>query len=122
MAIPRPAPEQRKWWVIGIVGVLIGIGLATWWGISATRGGSWDNGPFTVNDSRSVKVTFYVTNQDGKPVRCTLEAQDITHNRVGVLTVNLPASHYTTTEYTQFVWPVIVATSFPVAASHTRTA
>ncbi|MBB2894548.1 DUF4307 domain-containing protein [Flexivirga oryzae] len=103
MAIPRPAPEQRKWWVIGIVGVLIGIGLATWWGISATRGVSWDNGPFTVNDSRSVKVTFYVTNQDGKPVRCTLEAQDITHNRVGVLTVDLPASHYTTTEYTRTI-------------------
>lgn len=103
MAIPRPAPEQRKWWVIGIIGVLLGVGLATWWGISATRGVSWQNGPFTVNNSRSVEVTFYVTNQDGRPVRCTLEAQDITHNRVGVRTVDLPASSYTTTSYTRTI-------------------
>jgi len=103
MAIPRPAPEQRKWWVIGIIGVLVGIGLATWWGIAATRGVSWDNGPFTVKNSRSVEVTFYVTNQDGRPVRCTLEAQDITHNRVGVRTVDLPPSTYTTTEYTRTI-------------------
>lgn len=103
MAIPRPAPEQRKWWVIGIVGVLIMTAGAIWWGISATRGVSWDNGPFKVVNDRSVQVTFYVTNQDGKPVRCTLEAQDISHNRVGVLTVNLPASHYTTTSYTRTI-------------------
>lgn len=103
MAIPRPAPEDRKWWVIGTIGVLIGIVLASWWGISASRGISWDNGPFTVNDARSVQVTFYVTNQDGKPIRCTLEAQDITHSRVGVLTVDLPASSYTTTSYTRTI-------------------
>ena len=109
MAIPRPAPEQRKWWIIGIVGVLIGIGLATWWGISATRGVSWENGPYKVDGSRSVQITFYVTNQDGKPVRCTLEAQDITHNRVGVLTVDLPPSHYTTTAYTRTVKTVSTA-------------
>ncbi|RNI22263.1 DUF4307 domain-containing protein [Flexivirga caeni] len=103
MAMPQLTPEQRKWWIIGIIGVLAATGIATWWGISATRGVSWDNGPFTVKDSRSVEVTFFVTNQDGKPVTCTLEAQDITHNRVGVLTVNLPASNHLTTSYTRTI-------------------
>ena len=76
---------------------------AVWWGISATSGVSRDNGPFTVVSDRSVKVTFYVTNQDDKPVRCRLEAQDIKHDRVGVRTVDLPASHYRTTEYTRVI-------------------
>lgn len=103
MAIPRPAPENRKWWVIGTIGVAVMTAMAIWWGISASSGLSYDNGPFKVVDARSVQVTFYVTNQDNKPIRCTLEAQDIGHNQVGVLEVNLPASGYTTTEYTRTV-------------------
>ncbi|NNG39996.1 DUF4307 domain-containing protein [Flexivirga sp. ID2601S] len=103
MAIPRPAPEHRKWWAIGIVGVLVMSALAVWWGVSASKGLSWNNGPFTVVNDRSVRVTFYVNNQDGKPVRCTLEAQDINHSRVGVLTVDLPAHTFDTTEYTRTI-------------------
>ncbi|GGB46878.1 hypothetical protein GCM10011492_42510 [Flexivirga endophytica] len=103
MAVPRIPPEQRAWWIIGTIGVLIMTAGAVWWGISATSGVSWDNGPFTVVNDRSVKVTFYVTNQDDKPVRCRLEAQDIKHDRVGVRTVDLPASHFRTTEYTRVI-------------------
>lgn len=103
MNLPRLTPEERKWWVIGIIGVLIMTAGAVWWGISATRGVSWENGAFVVKNDRSVQVTFYVTNQDGKPVTCQLEAQDISHGRVGVVTVQLPASQFRTTVYTRTI-------------------
>lgn len=79
------------------------IGIAIWWGIAASSDMSFDVAQFHVVNDRRVDLTFIVTNQDGKPVTCTIEAQNSNHNRVGVMTVDLPASQYTTTEYSRTI-------------------
>ncbi len=109
MRITRPAPGQLKWWVIGIVGVLAASAIAVWFGISATRGVSWADAGYHIVDSSRVDVTFDVIHQDGKPVKCTLEALDIKHAQVGEVTVKLPPSEHPSTRYTRTVKTVAKA-------------
>lgn len=100
MAIPKPAPGQGKWWVIGVVGVAVMTAFATWFGISASRG--VDFGVAQVNNinDRSIELVFNVGNQDGKSVTCDLEAQDYSHNEVGVANVTLPPTKKAVAQYT----------------------
>lgn len=120
MALPRPAPGTGKWWVVGSIGITLGVIASVWFGLSATKGLSWsDAGHEVVSDSQ-VSVTFDVTNQGGKPVSCTLEALDLSHGQVGVVTVDLPASDYTTTRYTRSVSTATRATTGTVDSCRYR--
>ena len=38
MPLPRPAPGTTRWWVVGIVGCLLAVGVIVWWGIVGTVG------------------------------------------------------------------------------------
>ncbi len=109
MRITRPAPGQLKWWVLGTIAVLIGCALAVWFGISATRGVSWADAGYRIVNSSRVDVTFDVIHQNGRPVKCTLEALDIKHAQVGEVTVKLPPSDYDSTRYTRTVKTVAKA-------------
>ncbi len=103
MQIPAAPTSQRRWWVIGGVLVAIGIALATWWGVSASRGISWEQAQNKVVSKTQVDVTFDVINQNGKPVTCTLIAYDLNHTQVGKVDVQLPGSTFQSTRYTRSV-------------------
>lgn len=96
--LPRPAPGQLRWWVIGTVGILAGIGLATWWGLSATLGQpSWQTISYKVVSDEQVRVDFQVTRPGGAALSCTVEALSRDFAPVGTSTVTVAASPDETT-------------------------
>ena len=75
MPLPRTAPGTLKWWVIGSIGVALGVALAIWFGLSATLGlPSWQTMGYRVVDDGSVWVDFEAHSPDGKDLICTVHA------------------------------------------------
>ena len=75
MPLPRTAPGTLKWWVIGSIGIAIGVALAIWFGLSATVGlPTWQVTGYKVVDDDSVRVDFEVHSPDGKDLTCTVQA------------------------------------------------
>jgi len=75
MPLPRPAPGTLKWWVIGTIGIGLGVALATWFGLSATLGQpTWQTVGYKVVDNESVRVDFEATSPDGRTLVCTIQA------------------------------------------------
>lgn len=103
MQLPTPPAGQGKWWVIGTVGVVVMTALAIWFGLAASSGVQWSDAGNDVVSDTQVRVIFDVTNQNGRPVTCTIEAQDVNHSQVGVTTVDLPASSMDSVRYTRTV-------------------
>ena len=96
--LPRPAPGQLKWWVIGTVGILGGVALAIWFGLSATMGQpAWDTLGYKVVSDQQVRVDFQVYRPGGKALTCTIEALAVDFSPVGTTTVKVPASTDETT-------------------------
>jgi len=85
----------RRRWTIGLIiaaGVVIA-GLFAWMTIAnALDDVSADTTGFTVDDARSVTLSFQMTAPVGRTVACVLEAQDEDHGVVGWKVVQLPAS------------------------------
>jgi len=98
--LPRPAPGQLKWWVVGTVGILAGVGLAIWFGLSSTMGQpAWQTLGYKVVSDRQVRVDFQVYRPGGTALTCTVEALARDFAPVGTSTVQVPASaDETTTE------------------------
>ena len=91
--LPRPAPGQLKWWVIGTVGILAGVALSTWWGLSATLGRpSWQTLTYKVLNDEQVRVDFEVHRTAGTALTCTVEALARDFSPVGTTRVRVPAS------------------------------
>jgi len=96
--LPRPAPGQLKWWVFGTLGILAGVGLAVWFGLSATLGQpSWDTLGYKVVSDQQVRVDFQVYRPGGTALTCTVEALARDFSPVGTSTVKVPASADETT-------------------------
>lgn len=93
MPLPRPAPGTLRWWVIGTIGVGLGVAWAIWWGLSATVGlPSFQTVGYKVVDDQSVRVTFSVHSPDGAAVTCRVQALARDFSTVGTLDVPIPAS------------------------------
>ncbi|KNX37958.1 DUF4307 domain-containing protein [Luteipulveratus halotolerans] len=103
MAISRPAPGEGKWWVLGTIGVLLGVVLATWWGVSATQGVSWNDAGNKVVSDRSVQVRFDVTADTSKGVTCKVKALAVDHSVVGSKQVTYPPSKHSSTRYVETI-------------------
>ena len=96
--LPRPAPGQLKWWVIGTVGILAGVALSIWWGLSATLGQpSWQTLGYKVVSDQQVRVDFEVHRPGGAAITCTVEALARDFAPVGTSRVRIPASTEETT-------------------------
>ena len=96
--LPRPAPGQLKWWVVGTVGILAGVGLAIWFGLSSTLGQpTWQTFGYKVVSDQQVRVDFQVYRPGGTALTCTIEALAIDFSPVGTTTVKVPASADETT-------------------------
>ncbi|MGO4361775.1 DUF4307 domain-containing protein [Terrabacter sp. RAF57] len=97
--LPRPAPGQLKWWVVGTVGILAGVGLAIWFGLSSTLGQpSWQTLGYKVVSDQQVRVDFQVYRPGGTALTCTVEALSRDFAPVGTSTVQVPASADETTD------------------------
>jgi len=93
MPLPRPAAGTRRWWALGIVGVALASGLATWLALANSVGRvTWTDTEYRVVDDRSVRVGFDVHRPAGQAVTCRVEALDRSFGVVGVLEVDVPAS------------------------------
>ncbi|MDQ1664361.1 MAG: hypothetical protein QOH75_392, partial [Actinomycetota bacterium] len=92
MPIPRPAPGATKGWVLATVGILVGCGLAIWWGIASTVGHpTWTLLSYHVVDDRNVDVTYLVSRPTGRDVTCVVRALDRTFATVGLVEVKVRA-------------------------------
>lgn len=92
-SLPRPAPGTLRWWVIGTIGIGLGVAGAIWFGLSATVGlPSFETSGYKVVDDQSVRVAFSVHSPDGDPVTCTVQALARDFSTVGTLEVKIPAS------------------------------
>ena len=93
MPLPRPAPGTLHWWVIGAVGIAIGVAGAIWFGVSATVGlPTFQTMSYKVLGDESVSVSFEVTSPDGDAVSCTVQALARDFSTVGSIDVAIPAS------------------------------
>lgn len=90
--------------------VLLGLVAAVWFGMSATRGITWNQAGYEVVDGTQVKVSFDIVHQNGQPVKCRLTAYDVDHAVVGRADVTLPASDYASTRYTRTIRTAAPAT------------
>jgi hypothetical protein len=87
--------SPRKRWTIGIViGVAaVLIALFAWMTVASTLDDvAIDTTGFTVDDARTVTLSFQITAPPGRTVACALEAQDEEHGIVGWRIVEFPAS------------------------------
>lgn len=85
----------RRRWTIGLIATagVIAAGLLAWLTISSSLDDvSADTTGFTVDDARSVSLSFQVSAPTGRDVACVLEAQDEDHGVVGWRIIELPAS------------------------------
>jgi hypothetical protein len=89
--LPRPAPGTAKWWVIGTLGVAVGVAIAVWFGVSATVGlASWTTTGYKVVDDQTVRVIFELNRPAGKTTTCTIQALARDFSTVGSIDVAYP--------------------------------
>jgi hypothetical protein len=90
--LPRPAPGQAVWWVLGSTAIVAATAVMVWFALAASLAKpTWQTLGWIVQDARSVDVKFEVRRPDGMTVRCTVLAKDLSHAVVGSLDVDLPA-------------------------------
>lgn len=83
-------PGSRRWWVIGVVAVLIMSVMAVVWGLSATQGRvHWVYTGHQVVSNTQVDVRFDLRRDPTRAVTCRIEAQAETHVVVGRTTVTV---------------------------------
>jgi len=91
MPLPRPAPGTTRWWVLGTVGTLLAVAAVVWFGLASAGALRADVTAYTVVSDSEVTVGYDVHRPDGAAVRCTVEAQDVRHGRVGTMVDDVPA-------------------------------
>lgn len=88
--MPRTG-RDRRWWIIGGIGVLLMSALAVWFGVSATTGRvHWVYTGHDIVSDRQVDVRFDLRRDPSRAVSCELEAQDGGHTVIGRSTVQVP--------------------------------
>ncbi len=71
-------------WVVGPIAILVGIGLAVWFGLAASIGKPvWGNLGYDVRDARHTVVTYQLTRPTDRTVVCSVFAKDMNHATVG---------------------------------------
>lgn len=91
MPLPRPAPGTTRWWVIGAVGISAMVAVIVWFALASSNALSADVTTYDVVSDSELSLGYDVHRPDGAAVRCTIEAQDVRHGRVGTITDDVPA-------------------------------
>ncbi|OLT19186.1 hypothetical protein BJF86_01060 [Serinicoccus sp. CNJ-927] len=95
---------DRRWWVVGVLAVVVMSLMAVIWGLSATVGRvHWvDTGFEVVSDSR-VDVRFDLRRDPSREAVCRLEAQATSHVVVGRTEVRVPAAQSSPSRHVESV-------------------
>ncbi len=91
MPLPRPAPGTTRWWVVGAVGITAEVAVIVWFGLASANALSADVTSYEWCRTPRCTLGYDVHRPDGAAVRCTIEAQDVRHGRVGTVTDDVPA-------------------------------
>ena len=91
MPLPRPAPGTTRWWVVGGLGVTAAVAVIVWFGLASANALGADVTGYKVVSDSEMTLGYDVHRPDGGAVRCTVEAQDVRHGRVGTVTDDVPA-------------------------------
>lgn len=91
MPLPRPAPGQLRWWVVGVVGVGLGTALVTWYALALhAQTVTAQVVSYKVSGDEEVTVTFDVTRPGDGAVTCRVVALDERFGTVGARDFVLP--------------------------------
>jgi hypothetical protein len=109
----RTVSPRRRWTVgIAVVIVVVVVGLFAWMTVSSTVDDvDVDTTGFTVDDARSVTLSFQITAPAGRSVACALEAQDEEHGVVGWKIVEYEASDLRTRAFREMIPTTAEATT-----------
>lgn len=120
MPLPRPPAEQRKWWIIGTIGIGLMTAFAVWFGLQWTSHTVTANQhSFKVIGDDRVQISWDVIPSDkNKPVTCTLIALNDRRDVLGSKTVQLKPSPYDSTTYTDTLRTTSRAVSGTVKECH----
>lgn len=92
MPLPRPAPGTTRWWVVGILGCLVAVGVIIWWGITSTTGSVRPEVTgYRVESDTAIVVEYDLHRPAGTAVICRVSALDGGRNRVGTVEDAIPA-------------------------------
>jgi hypothetical protein len=92
MPLPRPVPGTARWWVVGVIGGLLSVGVIVWWGITSTAGSVRPEVTgYDVQSDTSIVVEYDVHRPAGVAVVCRIIALDGGRNRVGTVEDAVPA-------------------------------
>ncbi|WP_040883946.1 DUF4307 domain-containing protein [Janibacter sp. HTCC2649] len=91
MPLPRPAPGTTRWWVIGALGTSLILAVIVWFALASANALRADVTAYKVVSDAQITVSYDVHRPDGAAVRCTVEAQDTRHGRVGVADDDVPS-------------------------------
>ncbi len=95
---------RRRWWVIGTAAVAVMVGLAVWFGISATLGRvHWVDTGHEIVSGTQVDVRFDLRRDPSREVTCRLEAQDLSHAVVGRAEVTVAPSQTSPSRHVESV-------------------
>ncbi len=89
---PEPDERSRRRWVIGLWSIgLLGVAGVVWMGLGMARTPvTWQDVGFRI-DGDTIDVTYDVIRIDPQvAVTCRLEALNVRHAQVGVVTVDVP--------------------------------
>jgi hypothetical protein len=91
--MPRPTRGNGRWWVVSLIGILLGCAVAIWFGIAGTVGRpSWTDLGYRVIDDRNVDVTYVISRPTGRDVTCVIGALDRGFGTVGLAEVHISGS------------------------------
>lgn len=90
MPLPRPAPGTTRWWVVGGIGIAAAVAVIVWFGLASANALGADVTDYKVVSDSEMTLGYDVHRPDGAAVRCTVEAQDVRHGRVGMVTDLVP--------------------------------
>ena len=85
-------PRTRRWWVVGTIGILIGVGLASWYAIAREAAAITPQvTSYRVVDDATTIVDFDVRRPAGTTVVCTVVALDERFATVGSQDLRVPS-------------------------------
>lgn len=86
-------PRTRRWWVIGTVGILLAVAVATWYALEREAAAITPQvTSYKVVDDASTIVDFDVRRPEGATVECTVVALDERYGTVGSQDLRIEAS------------------------------
>lgn len=91
MPLPRPAPGNARWWVIGSVGITVMLAGIVWFGLAGANALRASVTEYKVVSDSELRLGYDVHRPDGAAVQCTIDALDVRHGRVGTVTDDVPA-------------------------------